>query len=230
VWKRTTNGRTFHFRLAGINNQNFLMRDEETGSWWQQISGKAIFGPLKGAQLEPVLSDELTFGLWKQESPSGQVLEPVEKYVKKYEHAWEPEVAKLPVVISFPGSALQSRDVLIGLEIGNASRAYPMKTILAQSPIQDRLGGTPILLAVGPDGKSVRAFVSRINGADVEFFRKAGTTDWALMDSIAGSEWNFQGCATSGPAQGKCLERLNGIKDYWFDWRNYHASTTVYQH
>ncbi len=60
------------------------MRDEETGSWWQQITGKAIFGPLKGQQLEPVLSDELTFGLWKQESPTGQVLAPVAKYVKEY--------------------------------------------------------------------------------------------------------------------------------------------------
>jgi hypothetical protein len=72
--------------------------------------------------------------------------------------------------------------------------------------------------------------VSRIGGTEVEFFKKAGTTDWALMDSIAGSEWNFQGCATSGPAQGKCLDQLNGSKDYWFDWRNYHADTSVYQH
>jgi hypothetical protein len=101
---------------------------------------------------------------------------------------------------------------------------------MAQSPIQDRLGGTPILLIVGPDGKSVRVFVSRIEGADVEFFRKTGTTEWALVDSASGSEWNFQGCAVSGPSQGKCLERLNGIKDFWFDWRNYHADTTVYQH
>ena len=40
---------TFH--LAGINNQNFLMRDEETGTYWQQISGRAIAGPLQGKQL-----------------------------------------------------------------------------------------------------------------------------------------------------------------------------------
>ena len=45
-------GRVLHFYLAGINNQNFLMRDRETGTWWQQISGKAIFGKLKGETLE----------------------------------------------------------------------------------------------------------------------------------------------------------------------------------
>jgi hypothetical protein len=206
------------------------MQDAETGSWWQQITGKAIFGPLQGQQLQPAFSDELSFGLWKQEAPTGQVLAPVAKYVKKYEHDWEPKVQKLPVTVSFPGSALQSRDVLIGMQVGGASRAYPLKTILAEWPIEDRLGGRPLLLVVGPDAKSVRVFISRIDGADVEFFRKAGTTEWAMMDSVSGSEWNFQGCAVNGPAAGKCLERLNGIKDFWFDWRNYHADTTVFQH
>jgi hypothetical protein len=229
VWKRTLNGRPLHFRLAGINNQNFLMRDDETGSWWQQITGKAIFGPLKGQQLDSALSDELTFGLWKQESPAGKVLTPVAKYQGEYESDWEPKVAKLPVVINFPGTALQSRDILIGMEIGGASRAYPMPAVLAQSPVQDRLGGTPILLVVGPDGKSVRAFVSRLDGKDIELFRKSGE-DWVLVDSNSGSEWNFQGCAMTGLAQGKCLQPLPVLKDYWFDWRNYHPETSVYRH
>jgi hypothetical protein len=105
-----------------------------------------------------------------------------------------------------------------------------MSAIIAQSPIQDRLGGIPFLLTAGPDGKSVRAFVSRLDGADIELFRKSGGDKWVLMDSASGSEWNFQGCATLGPAQGKCLERLPLLKDFWFDWRNYHPATTVYRH
>ena len=81
-----------HFYLAGINNQNFLMRDRETGTWWQQISGKAIFGKLKGASLELAPFDELSFGLWKKESPGGQVLAAVARDQKKYESKWEDEV------------------------------------------------------------------------------------------------------------------------------------------
>ncbi len=61
------------------------MRDEETGSWWQQASGQAIFGALKGESLELGPYDELSFGLWKQESPAGQVLAPVSKDEKEYE-------------------------------------------------------------------------------------------------------------------------------------------------
>ncbi len=227
---RTPNERVLHFYLAGINNQNFLMRDRETGTWWQQITGKAIYGPLEGAALELVLSDELTFGEWRGESPSGQVLAPVAMYTKEYDSNWEPDVAKLPVVISFPGTELKSRDVVIGLNIAGAARAYPWETFVKQSPVVDRVNGTPLLLVLGPDGKSFRVFVSRIDGHDAEFFLQGDTKDWTLVDSTTASQWNFQGCATAGPAQGKCLDRVPALKDYWFDWRNYHPDTTVYKH
>lgn len=262
MWKRTVNGKVLHFYLAGINNQNFLMRDRQTGTWWQQVTGKAIFGPLKGASLELVSADELTFGEWKSEVSGGKVLAPVPSYIKKYDSNWEPEVAKLPLVISFPGTELKSRDVVVGLEIDGAARAYPWDALLKQSPIMDRLHGTPVLIAIGPDGKSFRAFISRIAGKDAEFFLKgesesdpprsagasssgAGTSNpqtvetaqvpenptksWALVDATTASEWNFQGCAVSGPSRGICLERLPVIKDFWFDWRNYHSDTTIYK-
>ena len=95
------NGKALHFYLAGINNQNFLMRDEETGSYWQQVTGAAISGPLKGAQLSLVPQDELTFALWKKEQPNGTVLAPLPRYASKYEKAtWENEVGKLQYTLS----------------------------------------------------------------------------------------------------------------------------------
>jgi hypothetical protein len=232
------NGRELHFYLAGINNQNFLMRDRETGTWWQQITGKAIYGPLQGLNLDLVLSDELTFGEWRTEFPRGEVLAPVPQYLKEYDSKWEPEVAKLPVVISFPGTELKSRDVVIGVDVSGVARAYPWETFVKQSPVMDRVNGTPLLLVLGPDGKSFRVFVGRVNGRDAEFFLQnslnnpASTKkeDWSLLDSASNSFWNFQGCAVSGPAQGRCLARISALKDYWFDWRNYHPNTGVYKH
>ena len=260
------NGAVLHFYLAGINNQNFLMRDKETGTWWQQITGKAISGPMRGAQLDAVLSDELTFGEWKSEVSDGKVLAPVARYVKEYDSKWEPEVAKLPLVISFPGTELKSRDVVVGLEVDGLSRAYPWDLLLKQSPVVDHVHGTPLLIVVGADGKSFRVFISRIDGKEAEFFLKgepenvappanagaakppteakssdkdssaqnatpsAADKPWSLLDSTTASEWNFQGCAVSGPSQGKCLERVYALKDYWFDWRNYHPDTTIYKH
>src|SRR5258707_1714295 len=130
------------------------MRDRETGSWWQQVNGKAIYGPLQGAALDLVPNDELTFGQWKQETSGGQVLAAVEKDAKEYDSKWEPEVAKLPVVISFPGTELKSRDVVVGLEIGGAARAYPCENLVKQSPIIDHVHGTAGILVLRPDRKT----------------------------------------------------------------------------
>src|SRR5262249_18403920 len=69
-------GRTLRFHLAGINNQNFIMRDEETGSWWQQVTGCAFLGPLKGRCLESISWDEVTFAVFRAEHPGGVVLLP----------------------------------------------------------------------------------------------------------------------------------------------------------
>jgi hypothetical protein len=155
-------------------------------------------------------------------------LKPVSAYEKEYEDNWEPEVAKMPTPLSFPG--LESRDVVIGMELEGRSRAYPLTALSPDTPIQDRIGTTPLLLVMGSDKKSVRAFISRLDESDIQFYRKSGDPNWVLVDSSGASEWNFQGCATSGPATGKCLEPLPALKDYWFDWRNYHPATTIYKH
>ena len=104
----------------------------------------------------------------------------------------------------------------------------------------DRVNGQPLLVVLGPDGKSFRVFLSRIDGKDTEFFLQQDATGpsaddktanaaWALVDSTTASRWNFQGCAISGAAKGKCLDRIPALKDYWFDWRNYHPDTTIYK-
>ena len=82
-------GQALTFRLAGINNQNFIMRDEQTGTWWQQISGEAILGPLKGKRLDHISWDEVTFAVWRGEHPEALVLLPDEPYVFEEKHVKE---------------------------------------------------------------------------------------------------------------------------------------------
>jgi hypothetical protein len=229
VWNRTANGRELHFYLAGINNQNFLMRDRETGSWWQQVTGRAISGPLQGAALELAPYDELTFGLWKSESPQGQVLAPVAGHEKDYDADWEKGVAKYPVPVSFPGQGLKDRDVIFGIELGGQSRAYPLDRVLQNRVVVDRISGIAVALVAAADGKSVRAFRSGWDGNDLELYRDSQNPDGQLVDG-SGNAWNFEGCAERGPAAGQCLQRIAILKDFWFDWKNYHPQTTVYSH
>jgi hypothetical protein len=238
VWKRSAKGIIFTFHLAGINNQNFLMRDDQTGTYWQQISGRAISGPLAGTQLDTVYSNELTFGLWRREAPDGTVLRSVPKDSGEYESKdWDMRMARVPTVLSFPATGIAPRELMLGVTAFGASRAYFVTRIVSQKLIEDRVGGEPILLVVGPDDISIRVFRACLRPGEPapEYYRQTAPVDRndaqapLFMDSATGSRWAFNGCAVSGQLAGKCLEPVPALKDYWFDWRNYHPDTTVFR-
>ena len=233
MWETTVNGRNLRFRLAGINNQNFIMRDEETGSWWQQVTGEAILGPMKGQRLRSVIHDELTFGLWKQEKPQGRVLRPDEAIAQAGKYApanWEEKMAKVPVTTSQNlDGALEPRALIVGITINGHSVAYPFDAVVKQSPILDEVARVPIIVVLGDDKKSVRAFERLIDGRKLDLFAKPGATPLRLVDAESASEWDFTGKAVSGALAGKQLRKLPVLNDYWFDWKSYHPDTKIYQ-
>jgi hypothetical protein len=232
VWSSVLDGRRLTFRLAGINNQNFVMRDEQTGTWWQQVSGLAIQGPLKGRRLTLVPHDELTFATWKSEEPGGRVLKTDERIAKEdeYEPAdWEDHVGRYPVrVANAPGGPLEPRTIVVGITIDGRSKAWPQASVLASGATIDQVGDTPIALVVAADGRSIRAFDRRVKDQPLTFVR-AGTDarTSTLLDLETLSEWDFTGHATKGELAGAQLRRVDYLLDYWFDWRTYHPDTAV---
>jgi uncharacterized protein DUF3179 len=238
VWESTVDGRVLHFHLAGINNQNFIMRDEETGSWWQQVTGKAIHGPLQGRQLKSVFHDEVSFRIWKQEQAQGRVLKPNERIAAQndYESAdWETRVGRMRVVAGTDvDQRLAPRTLVIGVAVYGKSVAYPLSALQKQSPIVDMVGSVPIVLVLGEDKRSVRAFERTVDGRRLELFQtteKDAATQQArlqLVDAETGSTWNFEGKAIAGSLAGRQLKKVFVLEDYWFDWRTYHPDTSIY--
>ena len=222
-----------HFHLAGINNQNFIMRDEETGSWWQQVTGKAIHGPLQGHQLKSVFHDEVSFAIWKREQPQGRVLKPDDRIAtaNKYEKPnWEEQVGKMRVVEGTDvDKRLAPRTLVIGVTVDGKSVAYPLTALQQQSPIIDMVGSTPIVIAVGDDRRSVRAFERTVDGRRLEFFKKTEGDGFQLVDLETNSTWNFEGKAIAGSLAGRQLKKVFVLEDFWFDWRLYHPDTRIYE-
>src|SRR5262244_307047 len=129
------------------------MREEETGSWWQQVSGEAIHGPLKGKRLTQVYNDELTFALWKRERGRGRVLKPDERVKRNYEAAdWEEQYSKFRVVTPVdPNDKLSPRALIAGLVVNGRAVAYPLPALEKQRLILDSIGAglTPLFIVLG---------------------------------------------------------------------------------
>jgi hypothetical protein len=228
VWDARVDGRPLRFRLAGINNQNFIMRDEETGSWWQQVSGEAISGPLKGKRLAPILYDDISFAVWKGERPNGRVLVPDDSAPwRRFSENWEEETGKLPVVVRMEGEQpFEPRTIILGLTVNGRSKAYGLDRVRASAPVLDEVGGVPVVLVVAPDGRSVRAFERVADGRTLELVKPADG-DARLVDAETRSTWDFSGAAVDGPLVGRRLRQLQLLEDYWFDWKIYNPDTEV---
>ena len=142
---------------------------------------------------------------------------------------WEERMTKVPVTTSASlDNALDPRTLVIGVKANDVPRAYPFNSLVKQSPIIDELGGVPIIVLLGEDQKSVRAFARTVDGRKLELFSKPNSAPLRLVDAETASEWDFTGKAVSGALTGKQLPRLAVLNDYWFDWKTYNPNTRLY--
>src|SRR5450755_2769417 len=109
------------------------MRDEQTGSYWQQISGLAISGPLSGKSLKLIPADELSLALWKAEQPQGTLIQDVVQYASDYAKPdWDVKMQKTPTVLSYAQAGLAPRDLMLGIHAFGAARAFPYDDVVKQ--------------------------------------------------------------------------------------------------
>ena len=233
MWKATLGDRVLTFDLVGINNQNFIMADRETGSWWQQVTGKAILGPLTGEQLELMPFDQVSFELWSAQHPDSKVLEARDEFAARY---WDEAAADetrdgsmMPFVTDAdPGDPLEQGELVAVATLPEGPKAYPMKLLREQNPIVDEVRGRPLLVMVAADGRSVRAFERTLDGQTLELFAKPDSDPLRFVDTETGSEWDFGGQAVEGPLAGNRLAPVTVYTDYWFDWKEHYPDEPVY--
>jgi hypothetical protein len=123
---------------------------------------------------------------------------------------------------------LAPRTLVLGIEVGGKSVAYPLPALQKQSPIMDMVGPVPIMIVLGDDKRSARAFEREVDEKRLEFFQKTDS-GFQLVDAETGSTWNFEGKAIAGPLAGRQLKKVFVLEDYWFDWRIYHPDTAIYE-
>ena len=109
-------------------------------------------------------------------------------------------------------TTLEPRTLVVGVTVNGKSKAYPFSAIEKQSPILDMVGGREIVVLLGEDKKSVRAFERKMDGRTLEFFATTDSTE--IVDGETGSVWDFSGKAVKGELAGKQLGKIQILKDY----------------
>jgi len=218
---------------AGVVGGNEVFQDRETGSRWQQSSLQAISGPLKGGHLELYPFLLTNWKEWRRLHPDTLVLKPLPGYADRIPEKNEMIRRGLSGAGSAPpgvlrvDNRLKPHTMILGLDVGASSEAFPLSVLREARVIHDDLGGQPVLIVHQPESDTTTAFIASAKGKTLVFdASNADTTE--LVDKQTGSRWDAYGKCLSGPLKGSQLEALILEPEYWFAWSEFHPETKIY--
>ena len=125
---------------------------------------------------------------------------------------------------------LVGNDIVIGVNINNDTRAYPIRILNWHEIVNDKIGGKDVVVTYCPLCKSSILF-SRVLDGEVLSFGNTGSlyeSTLLMYDRETESLWGqVGGRAIEGELKGKRLEMLPSTTTRWKDWRNLHPDTLV---
>ena len=234
VFRAEVKGRALRFQFDRLVAANEVQKDLETGSSWQQATGEAIDGPLKGARLELYPSVRTTWAAWRARYPHTLVLKPMPGYAERMpERSRRIKAMTLippdgpPRGVETFDRRLPARETVAGLEIGRDTVAYPFTALRAARVVNDRVGGVPIVIVHQPSSDTTTAFDARVKDR-VLTFQRANDDATTVTDRETRSTWNAYGLSLGGPLEGTQLKPVILVPQFWFAWSQFRPATRVF--
>ena len=232
MFRAEIDGRALTFFHTNMVNVNMTFADRETRTRWQQETGEAIDGTLKGRRLDIYPFLITTWKEWRERHPDTLVMEPVPGFEEMYENMWRAIQARTPDRAGPPADRIRREDPrlpayepIIGLEAGGAKRAYPLEVLKRELVVNDQLGSEVVLLIYAPRSDTV-TFSRSLDGRTLSFEMDPQSGD--LVDVQTGSRWNAYGECVEGKSRESRLEALIGMPQFWWGWAAFHADTDIY--
>ena len=156
VYDRRVDGDVLSFgNTSALYESDLVMVDRTTGSYWWQVAGTAIVGPLTDAALEPLPSVVATWTDWASLHPETLVLTRATGFSRPYERDAFAGYADIidsgrfpfPVGEAAQDAGLRPSALVVGVVINEVARAYPVENLI--DPINDEVGGNEIWTSSG---------------------------------------------------------------------------------
>lgn len=210
VYRRVLDGRELVFYNTGaIWRSDLVMYDLASRSWWTQIGGEALTGPLHGARLSMLPSDQVTWAAWKRAHPGTLVMAaPVDAGGRPL----------APYARTSPGSddggALTARTRVHGVASGGDALAFPVPLVKRLGAVEAEVGGMEV--------------VAVFAGGDVHVWERGGHSFRpAGPGEVADEQGRVYDGLTGASREGAPLQEVPGTTLYWFAWGNFHPGTRV---
>jgi hypothetical protein len=141
-----------------------------------------------------------------------------------------PPLDEPPTLEAKSAAWLDDGDAVVGVLLGGAARAYPLKLLAQHEVVNDVLGGRAVTIAFSPLTGAAVAIDRAATGAPAGFGNTCGLYDGdhVLYDRDTGSWWSpMMLRAVRGPRLGAELRLVPHARLTWRAWRALRPATSV---
>lgn len=226
VYSPFIDGKKESFRLVGMDHFNAMFEDNTTKSWWQQATGIAVAGPLKGKALAEIPSQQVTLGSWLRTYPQSKILQPDPVFKEKYDSLAGFDKGTIESSLEKRDSASwKMKSWIVGITVPGASTAYDWNDLVQYRLLEDSLPNLPVVIYLEKDNASFHAWNRNIHGQTLHFIKDTA----GLKDTNTQSVWNEDGVCVDGVLKGNRLTPVQASQEFWHAWEHFHPGTTRYQ-
>lgn len=224
VFSPSVNNKSEDFRLVGMDHFNAMFEDATTKSWWQQATGVAVAGPLKGSRLPEIPSEQMTLSSWLRQNPSSLIMQPDSLFAKQYKDLADFDKGTIESGLEKRDSASwKFKSWVVGVEHGGYAKAYDWNELVSKKIIEDSLPALPLVIVLESDTASFHVWNRIVNGQSLRFVQDSSHN--LIKDSNTGSVWNMDGVCIEGPLKGQRLLNVRASQEFWHSWQRFHPGT-----
>lgn len=251
-----SDGSQIEFGVSGmLINSNLVMYDRRDGqTLYPQMIYTAINGGWLGERLELLPMVETTWAMWQLLYPETTVVQAgtgfdrypdrqpqytLERYTQyPYYHRTYGDYRTSDEFLLFRpttndgllDSRLRVKAMVLGIQQGEHTRAYPFSEMPDGAVINDYVGETPLVVLFDAGSNTAIPYYRKVNGQLLSFHTVASQSELPLeyVDLETGSRWNMLGQAVAGPLQGSQLSQVPAYNAMWFAWAAYWPDTTIW--
>lgn len=212
LYRRDTPKGTLTLAASGrFQDGDQILRDQETGTFWKQLTGKPVEGSLAGSgiELQPLPVVLTTWGAWLRVHPETRVV---------------------PASGS-PGTETSPGDIpsVFGLVVNGTAKAYPVKVLVKVGLVNDEIAGRPVLVVWEPGADAKNRTIRAYDRGDRIFARSERAFLGAVfLNDQHGRPWHVEEDALTTP-DGNRLLRLPGYLSSREGWSAVYPRTLVYE-
>ncbi len=186
--------------------RSLVMSDVETGTEWSHLLGRAMAGKLKGKELTPLITDMVTWDVWKREYPTTTALN-MSRTSRNYSRDFYRDPSRF----------------VFGFEEDGQAWTLAMNQLLKHPVHPFKIGDEPLLATFDARGSVTRLFSRVVGGRTLDFEQVDAAT---IRDHQSKTRWSIVGgIAIDGEMKGKRLTPHVGIMSFRKAWKNFHPDS-----